>query len=40
MDSLDLLLAALVLWIAYEIFNDGDFGGGKRSRIPNAWLRS
>ena len=32
MDILDILLVALVLWIAVDLLNDGGWGGGKRSR--------
>jgi hypothetical protein len=34
MDILDILLLALVLWIAADLLNDNDWGGGKRSRTP------
>jgi len=34
MDILDILLLALVLWIAADLLNDSDWGGGKRSRTP------
>ena len=40
MDILDILLLALVLWIAHELLNDDDFGGGKRSRLLNLWPAS
>jgi hypothetical protein len=29
----DVLFIAIVIWIAFEIIN-GDWGGGKRSRVP------
>ena len=32
MDILDILLLALVLWIAVDLLNDGGWGGGKRRR--------
>ena len=32
MDILDILLLALILWIAVDLLNDGDGGGGKRGR--------
>jgi hypothetical protein len=37
MDILDILLLALVLWIAADLLNDDDFGGGKRSRLLKLW---
>ncbi|HEY3738962.1 MAG TPA: hypothetical protein VGL53_03915 [Bryobacteraceae bacterium] len=40
MDILDILLLALVLWIAAELLNDGDWGGGKRSRSLTPWRAS
>jgi hypothetical protein len=34
MDILDILLIALIVWIALDLLNDGGWGGGKRGRVP------
>jgi hypothetical protein len=40
MEAQDIVFFALVLYIAWEVFNGGS-GGGKRSRFPNlAWQAS
>ena len=33
-DPSDILFIAVVLWLAVQILNNGDWGGGKRSRVP------
>jgi hypothetical protein len=40
MDILDILLFALVLWIAVDLLDDGGWGGGKRSRNLIPWRAS
>jgi hypothetical protein len=33
-DASDILFIVVVLWIAVQILNNGDWGGGKRARVP------
>jgi hypothetical protein len=40
MDIFNILLLTLVLWIAADLLNDGDWGGGKRSRNLIPWRAS
>jgi hypothetical protein len=33
-DMLYVLFLILVVWLAIELWNDGDGGGGRRARVP------